>query len=286
MWQRDGGTLDAPELEVFNNRLYQTVRGEDNGIYTRSTSDGNNWTMWQRDGGTSDTPKLEVFNGRLYQTVRGDKDPGVYTRSTSDGNNWTGWERNGESLGTPTMTVFRNRLFQHIEGTDGTFYTRFVTSPTEAWSGWRESGEWRFGEGGSQPIMTLQEFNNWRNMPEYNSRNPFPSKGKNCTWYAHGRMIQLGYSENALDSMWGDAGTWDNTASRGAYVSKEPQVGSIAVWEANVNGAGRVGHVGIVERVNSDGTILISESNWNKKTYSTRTISKYNPSKFVIVPKA
>ena len=285
-WERSGNALNAPELEEFKGRLYQTVRGGDEGVYTRSTADGRNWTSWERNGNGLDAPELEVFNDHLYQTIRGG-DQGTYTRSTFDGINWTSWERSGVDLSSSNFTVFNNRFFQHVEGTDSKIYVRSLgNSPNATWTDWREFGGWTFREGGSPPIMTLQEFNNWKNMPEYSSRNPFPDKGKNCTWYAHGRMIQLGYSENALDSMWGDAGTWDNTASRGAYVSKEPQVGSIAVWEANVNSAGRVGHVGIVERVNSDGTILISESNWGKRTYSTRTISKYNPSKFVIVPKA
>jgi surface antigen len=139
------------------------------------------------------------------------------------------------------------------------------------------------------PVLSLGQFDQWRNRPEYTSRNPFPAKGMNCTWYAHGRMLQLGYSEHALDSMWGNAGTWDNTASRGARVVGSPQVPSIAVWEANVGGAGRVGHVAVVERVNANGSILISESNWNGQRYGTRTIqpgSRSWPSKFITVPRA
>ncbi|MBO1053916.1 MAG: hypothetical protein HEQ25_18520, partial [Dolichospermum sp. DET73] len=59
-------------MEVFNNRIYQSVRGTDNGIYNRSSADGTNWTAWQNFGGaTLGGPDLEVFNGRLYQTVRG-----------------------------------------------------------------------------------------------------------------------------------------------------------------------------------------------------------------------
>lgn len=136
------------------------------------------------------------------------------------------------------------------------------------------------------PILSPEEFANWINWAEYTTRNPFPDKGMNCTWYAHGRAMQLGYSEFALDSMWGNAGTWDDTASRGATVSSQPQIGAIALWEAGVGGAGSVGHVAIVERVNSDGTILISESNWAGRAYNLRTISATNPSKFIIVPKA
>lgn len=139
-------------------------------------------------------------------------------------------------------------------------------------------------------VYTAQAFvNSWQNLPEYTNRNPFPDKGQNCTWYAHGRMLQLGYSKAALDTMWGNAGTWDITAKNGATVSNTPQAPSIAVWEPGVGGAGGVGHVAVVERVNSDGSILIPESNWDKTQYNTRTISRnsrYWPSEFITVPKA
>jgi len=140
-------------------------------------------------------------------------------------------------------------------------------------------------------IYTKQEFDSlWRNLSEYTSDNPFPSKGSNCTWYAHGRMMELGYSEAALDTMLGNAGMWDNTAANGATVSNTPFVPCIAVWEPKVGGAGSVGHVAVVEQINPDGSILISESNWPTGTsYLTRTIypntSKW-PSSFIIVPPA
>lgn len=111
--------------------------------------------------------------------------------------------------------------------------------------------------------------------------------GPNCTWYANGRMKELGYSSSALNTMRGNAHTWDNTASNGATVSSTPQVASIAVWEPYVNGAGSLGHVAVVEQINSNGTIVISESNWPKGTmYGTRTLGASNwPSKFITVPK-
>ncbi|MFM7407369.1 MAG: CHAP domain-containing protein [Cuspidothrix sp.] len=145
-------------------------------------------------------------------------------------------------------------------------------------------------------IMDYQYFvNNWQNWSWYTSQNPFVNSywyngvfyDGNCTWYAHGRMLQLGYSEYALDSMLKNAGEWDNYAARGCSVTYTPQVGSIAVWEAGVNGAGDVGHVAVVESINGDGTITISESNWGTpRRYRTRNIAANNPSKFIIVPKA
>ena len=150
------------------------------------------------------------------------------------------------------------------------------------------------GSGANSPILTAQELaNSWQNWPEYSSNNPFPDKGQNCTWYAHGRMLQLGYSKDALNSMIHHAGTWDNEAGNGATVSNTPQAPCIAVWEIGVGGVpsaikGGVGHVAVVERVNPDGSILISESNWADTQYNTRTISPSDshwPSEFVIVPR-
>jgi surface antigen len=108
----------------------------------------------------------------------------------------------------------------------------------------------------------------------------------NCTWYVNGRLQQLGYSKYALDSMPGWAGTWDDTASRGVTKSSVPQVGAIAQWES--------GHVAVVERVNADGSILISESSYyqnvSNKTgsylYNTLTIVASAPTRYLIVPRA
>ena len=160
----------------------------------------------------------------------------------------------------------------------------------------------------SNGIMTLDEFEaNRKNWSWYTTNNPFSSSytddfGKfhygNCTWYAYGRMLQLGYSKSALDAMtppgMGNAYQWDDNAltdkgrKAGLAISSTPQVGAIANWD--------FGHVAVVERVNSDGSILISESNWDlnndgvyTEIYATRLIPKNGrgwPSKFIIVPKA
>lgn len=125
------------------------------------------------------------------------------------------------------------------------------------------------------------------NSSFYNSDNPLRRFGiPNCTWYVNGRMKELGYSPASIDTMLGNAYTWDNTAGKGAVVSFKPQVGAIAVWEPNVHGASANGHVAVVEQVNPDGTIVISESSWLGKMYEQRTLNSSNwPSEFIIVPK-
>jgi surface antigen len=82
-----------------------------------------------------------------------------------------------------------------------------------------------------------------------------------CTWYAYNRRVELGMP--AYRSL-GNANTWDNRArAAGITVSNIPIPGAIFQTDS-----GYYGHVGIVESVNSDGTINISDMNgiagWNR----------------------
>jgi CHAP domain len=106
----------------------------------------------------------------------------------------------------------------------------------------------------------------------------------NCTWYVQGRIRELGHDGNIIRSLIGMAYDWDDEArAAGLEVSHKPQVGAIAQWEN--------GHVAVVERVNSDGTVFISESSYAPGgkydyLYNTRTISADSPSNYIIIPLA
>lgn len=70
-----------------------------------------------------------------------------------------------------------------------------------------------------------------------------------CTWYAASRV--------AIPNNWGNANTWDNRArASGWTVSSVPVAGAIFQTDS-----GWAGHVGIVESVNGDGTITVSDMN-------------------------
>jgi surface antigen len=141
------------------------------------------------------------------------------------------------------------------------------------------------------------------NANEYRGNNPFwnagfapvstnPPKQKldkaflgNCTWYANGRAKQLGRNATRVDKMLGNAGEWfsDATAA-GITISSNPEVGAIAQWD--VSDKRPYGHVAVVEQVNSDGTVLISESSydigsWNF-LYRTSKIKADNPSRYIL----
>jgi surface antigen len=65
-----------------------------------------------------------------------------------------------------------------------------------------------------------------------------------------------------IGSFWGNAATWGMYARAAGYpVDHNPEVGAIAQWNAYAGDSGYAGHVGVVESVNSNGTITISEMN-------------------------
>ncbi len=137
------------------------------------------------------------------------------------------------------------------------------------------------------PVMTREEFDNWPELPEYTIFNPFPSKGTNCTWYGHGRMMQLGYCPYALDSMRFSAYRWADDADRGAEVVEEPVAGSIAFWDSEASFGGSLGHVGVVEKIKEDGSILVSDSSSSRSAYNLFSIDPDDrrwPTAFITVP--
>ncbi|MCY6494267.1 CHAP domain-containing protein [Leptolyngbya sp. GGD] len=134
------------------------------------------------------------------------------------------------------------------------------------------------------------------NSPAYRNNNPFwrrfapPSIGGtlnsfgNCTWYANGRLRQLGYRTTDLDRLLGNAKEWITQARNAGIPSgRTPQVGAIAQW---VSGGGGFGHVAVVEQVNTNGTIVISESSYAPGggfLYKTRTLSASQVENYIYV---
>jgi N-acetylmuramoyl-L-alanine amidase len=90
-----------------------------------------------------------------------------------------------------------------------------------------------------------------------------------CTWWAFQRRAELG---RPIGNFWGDAITWRGFAIASGYtVNNTPAPGAV-LYDPTV--ALPWGHVSIVERVNSNGSIQVSDMNyagWNVVSY--RTIS-------------
>lgn len=99
-----------------------------------------------------------------------------------------------------------------------------------------------------------------------------------CTWHAANRRIQIG---RPLPTNLGNAISWYYLAQRsGLPVGNTPQAGAV-IWHANIGG---LGHVGFVEKVNEDGSILVSDMNypsWGRVTYRTVPPSQFGSYRFI-----
>lgn len=82
--------------------------------------------------------------------------------------------------------------------------------------------------------------------------------------YGRGQCTQWAwYKRQDLPSNLGNANTWArNAAARGYTVNRTPSAG--AVFQTS---SGWYGHVGYVEAVNADGSIVVSEMNYNYRPY-------------------
>ena len=98
-----------------------------------------------------------------------------------------------------------------------------------------------------------------------------------CTSFAAWRMNRnagMGSFTNFMDGgHFGDAGNWGANAQKiGIPVNTTPAVGAIAWWGYGT--VSTLGHVGYVEAVNADGTIVVEDYNYTVPLgYTRRTIS-------------
>lgn len=113
--------------------------------------------------------------------------------------------------------------------------------------------------------------------PSYDTGNAYPRY--QCTWWVYIRRHQLGLP---VASYFGNGGQWDNTArSMGYKVDHTPSVGAVMVFEPGQYGmSAQYGHVAIVEKVNSDGSVTTSETGavmqgriYSRRIYGTSAFS-------------
>lgn len=121
-----------------------------------------------------------------------------------------------------------------------------------------------------QPWSREKAYDHMINSPyftpvKHHPDNPFwpnpsnPEAEGNCTWYAHGRLRELGADPRHLldsnDMPGAHASAWAEklkNKSPDNVVNKIPTAGAIAQWDSKKGGYGNEGHVGVVERVYYD----------------------------------
>lgn len=89
----------------------------------------------------------------------------------------------------------------------------------------------------------------------------------NCTTFCCGRVSEECGKNVKAEVPRGNASSWYDASK---WVgSKTPKVGAIACF------AGSLGHVAIVERINADGSVLLSQSNYNRGTTAERNANYF-----------
>ena len=93
----------------------------------------------------------------------------------------------------------------------------------------------------------------------------------NCVGYAWGRWYEIMQSKPKLSRS--NAENWYGTQD-GYARGKSPRLGAVVCWrkgKAGVSSDG-AGHVAIVEKINPDGSIVVSESGYKAFRFRTRTL--------------
>lgn len=110
----------------------------------------------------------------------------------------------------------------------------------------------------------------------------------NCVGYAHGRLLELNeYNKCDWKLPNCNAEDWyEKAKTNGLSVGNTVKLGAVIVWAKGKlhNGSDGCGHVAVVEQINSDGSIVISESGYNTFVFRTRTLQKpYNLSGYKLL---
>lgn len=92
----------------------------------------------------------------------------------------------------------------------------------------------------------------------------------NCVGYAWGRYSEIA-NKSASKLPQSDAYRWlDDAKANGLATGKTPKLGAVIVWESSTKP--QWGHVAIVEKLNADGSIEVSESYWGGRRYHSGTV--------------
>ncbi|MGM0165024.1 hypothetical protein IGI72_003804 [Enterococcus sp. DIV1059_2] len=102
--------------------------------------------------------------------------------------------------------------------------------------------------------LKLKSYNGFN----YNTSGSYPFG--QCTFYVFNRMYQL---NSKVDDYMGNGGFWgDSGRQKGFKVSSTPKVGTaMSIRPGDAGSSPLYGHVTVVEHINSDGSVLVSECN-------------------------
>ncbi len=146
-----------------------------------------------------------------------------------------------------------------------------------------------------QPILSQVDASYFRNRPQFYMRegNGYASAGfgssllgngstqGNCTWYAYGRLKELGFNPNDIMNGFPNANQWTPLRNGARVLARgdTPQIGDVAQWYL-----GDQNHVAIVEKV-ENGRVTLSESHYyggnNGILHRVVTYTVDNPQRYI-----
>ncbi len=108
-----------------------------------------------------------------------------------------------------------------------------------------------------------------------NSKNPYNKRPSahsvlpNCVGYAYGRYLEYhGLQSANLPTC--NAKDWYSTAKKNGFAcGKTPTVGAVACFKGT-----QYGHVAFVEKIEKNGDLVLTESNWGHQIFRTVRITK------------
>ena len=261
--------LEALKLNISGHNLKGTIQ-------YRAHVAQYGWQDWRSSGEivgtTGQSRAIEAVQIQLTSELAAVFD--VYYRVHSAQIGWLGWAKNGAYAGTAggglraeaVQVVLVNKGSAFSVGAAAyRYYTSTVNNNTSG-----------FAVRTSAPATNNTYFFSSANSfyPAYApSPGTIDAKG-NCTWYAFGRAYEILKKRPNLSIR--SASKWYSyNKNNGCYpYGSSPKVGAILCWS---------NHVAVVEKINTDGTILISESSYKSYYYPqgllfrTRTVSAKNP---------
>jgi len=96
----------------------------------------------------------------------------------------------------------------------------------------------------------------------------------NCVGYAYGRFHEI--TQDTKMSYISPVNAENFPEYTKCKTGKTPKLGAVIVWQkgSSLKNCDGAGHVAIVEKINSDGSILISQSGYNSSPFWTETLKK------------
>ncbi len=124
------GNTTRPVNLTVGQKMWITVRGTDNWLYSRSMNQLEALSSWAKLSGMTDTtPATAMFNNKFYVIVKSSADTKIWWNRMDSSGVWGSWQAmDGLTGDKPSIAVFNNRLYIAVRGTDDKIWIRYMNT--------------------------------------------------------------------------------------------------------------------------------------------------------------